>query len=83
MSFMATTTVQGTTAHIKVDERYAGLLAEDFGLSKATITRALIDEPQRAAIAICEWASRTDQPTRALLAWARKHRAGSYRPVGV
>ena len=40
--------------------------------------RALVDEPQKAAIAICEWAAKTEQPTRALLAWARKHRAGTY-----
>jgi hypothetical protein len=41
--------------------------------------RALVDEPQKQAIAICEWAARTDEPTRALLAWARKHHAGTYR----
>jgi hypothetical protein len=47
-------------------------------LGRATIMRALVDEPQKAAAAICEWAAKTDQPTRALLAWARKHRAGTY-----
>ena len=68
-----------TTARIKTDERFAAILAEDFGLSRATIMRALVDEPQKQAIAICEWAAKTDEPTRALLAWARKHHAGTYR----
>lgn len=72
-------TVAGTTAHIKVDTRFAGLLSEDFGIDTETIRKALGGEPQRAAISIAEWASKTDDPAKALIAWARKHRRGNFR----
>jgi hypothetical protein len=36
-------------------------------------------EPKKSAIALCEWASRTDDPARALLAWARKNHRGTFR----
>lgn len=68
-----------TTAHIKVDARFADLLSEDFGIDQPTIMHALHGEPQREAIAITEWASKTDKPATALLAWAKKHQRGQYR----
>jgi hypothetical protein len=37
-------------------------------------------EPKKSAIALCELASRTDDPDRALLAWARKNGRGTFRP---
>jgi hypothetical protein len=72
-------TIAGTTAHIKVDSRFAGILSEDFGIDQHTIMRALSGEPQREAIALVEWAAGTDNPAKALIAWARKHRRGSFR----
>jgi hypothetical protein len=36
-------------------------------------------EPKKSAIALCEWASRTEDPARALLAWARKNHRGTFR----
>jgi hypothetical protein len=75
------TTIQGTTALIKVDSRFINLLVEDFGIDTNTITRALEGEPQRQAIAICEWAAKTDEPATALTNWAKKHACGQYRPV--
>ncbi len=70
---------QASTRHIRVDVRFARLLAEDFRIPAPTILTALEGEPQKAAIAICEWASRTDSPARALLAWAKKHGRGRCR----
>jgi hypothetical protein len=37
--------------------------------------------PKREAIALCEWAIRAEDPARALLAWARKNRRGTFAPV--
>ncbi len=69
-----------TTRHIRVDRRFAGLLSEDFGIATGTIMQALSGEPQREAIALVEWAStKADEPAKALVAWARKHRRGSFR----
>ncbi len=69
-----------STRQIRVDYRFAGLLEQDFGISAYTIHKALIGSPQRAAIAICEWAAGTDDPAKALTNYARKNRTGSYRP---
>jgi hypothetical protein len=38
-------------------------------------------EPKKEAIALCEWAATTDNPPRALLAWARKNGRGTFAPV--
>ncbi len=73
------TTSTRTTRHIRVDRRFAGLLSEDFGIGTRAIMQALSGEPQREAIALVEWASKADEPAKALVAWARKHRRGSYR----
>ena len=44
------------------------------------ILDALEDEPQKTAIALCEWAfEKTDDPARALVAWAKKHNKGRCR----
>ncbi|PLS84076.1 MAG: hypothetical protein CYG60_19840 [Actinobacteria bacterium] len=56
------------------------MLAEDFGIPAATVLDALEGEPQKAAIAVCAWAAeRTDDPTRALRCWAKKHNRGRCR----
>jgi hypothetical protein len=72
-----------TTRHHRVDERFLELLEEDFGISTFTLSNAFMGvpaEPKKSAIALCEWAVRTDDPTRALLAWARKNGRGTFRP---
>jgi hypothetical protein len=79
VEFTAGTTRTTTTRHIRVDRRFAGLLSEDFGVETRAIMQALSGEPQREAIAITEWASKADEPAKALAAWARKHRRGSFR----
>jgi hypothetical protein len=68
-----------TSRHIRVDEHFARLLAEDFAVPTATVLEALDGEPQKQAMAICSWAARTDDPKSALLCWARKHRKGRCR----
>ncbi len=68
-----------SSRHHVTDHRFALLLEEDFGIETGVILNALIDEPKKAAIAICEWASRTDDPAHALLCWSRKHRSGHHR----
>ncbi|MDP9478583.1 MAG: hypothetical protein M3R38_23365 [Actinomycetota bacterium] len=84
---MATTTVAHprTTRHHRVDERFLELLEEDFGIPAFTLSNAFMGcprEPKKSAIALCEWASRADDPARALLAWARKNHRGTFRPAG-
>jgi hypothetical protein len=72
-----------STRHHRVDEDFLELLEEDFGISTFTLSNAFMGfpaEPKKSAIALCEWASRADDPTRALLAWARKHGRGTFRP---
>ena len=70
---------KASTRHLLVDARFAGLLAEDFGLDRDTVLRALEGEPQRRGIALCEWASTKGDPAGALLAWSRKHHKGQHR----
>jgi hypothetical protein len=74
-----TTSTRTTTRHIKVDARFAGLLSEDFGVETRAILQALSGEPQREAIALVEWASKADEPAKAIVAWGRKNRRGSFR----
>ncbi len=76
-------TNQPSTRHlVVVDARFAGLLAEDFGIPAAMILDALSGEPQHRAIAITEWANRTDDPAHALICWAKKHHKGHHRRCG-
>ena len=70
---------QASTRHHLVDERFAGILAEDFGIVYDIILVALEGEPQKQAIKILSWAERTADPTYALECWARRHARGSYR----
>src|SRR5215208_3550552 len=72
-----------STRHHRVDDDFLKLLEEDFGISTFTLSNAFMGvpaEPKKSAIALCEWAVRTDDPTRALLAWARKNGRGTFRP---
>ena len=72
-----------TTRHHRVDERFLELLEEDFGIPFFTLSHAFMGfpaEPKKSATALCEWASRADDPGRALLAWARKNHRGTFRP---
>ena len=71
-----------TTRHHRVDHAFLGLLEEDFGIPEFALSNAFMGvpaEPKKSAIALCEWAARTDDPTRALLAWARKNGRGKFR----
>jgi hypothetical protein len=73
-----------TTRHHRCDHDFIGLLEEDFGIPAYALRNAFLGvpaEPKKECIALCEWAARTDNPTRALLAWARKNRRGTFRPV--
>jgi hypothetical protein len=72
-----------TTRHHRVDDRFLKLLEEDFGMPAFALSNAFMGcpaEPKKSAIALCEWAARTDDPARALLAWARKNGRGTFRP---
>jgi hypothetical protein len=72
-----------TTRHHRVDEAFLVLLEEDFGIPEFALSNAFMGfpaEPKKSAIALCEWASRADDPARALLAWARKNGRGTFRP---
>jgi hypothetical protein len=71
-----------STRHHRVDEDFLELLEEDFGISEFVLSHAFMGvpaEPKKSAIALCEWASRADDPGRALLAWARKNHRGTFR----
>ena len=80
---MAVTQSIRSTRHIRCGEDFLGLLEEDFGISAFILSNAFMGfpaEPKRSAIALCEWAARADDPTKALLAWARKNARGTFRP---
>jgi hypothetical protein len=71
-----------STRHHRVDEDFLELLEENFGIPQFALSNAFMGfpaEPKRAAISLCEWASRTDDPGRALLAWARRNGRGTFR----
>ena len=70
---------QASTRHRVVDERFAGILAEVFGITCDAILAALGDEPQKQAIQILSWAERTTDPTYVLRCWARRRGRSSYR----
>jgi hypothetical protein len=80
---MAVTGSIRTTRHIRCDEDFLEvLLEEDFGIPEFALSNAFMGvpaEPKKSAIALCEWASRADDPGRALLAWARKNHRGTFR----
>ena len=73
---------RSTRLHV-VDHRFATILEDDFRTPAATILDALEGEPQKQAISVCEWAARTDDPARALVAWAQRHGRGAYRVPSV
>jgi hypothetical protein len=79
---MAVTESIRTSRHIRCDEAFLELLEEDFGIPEFVLSNAFMGfpaEPKKSAIALCEWASRADDPGRALLAWARKNHRGTFR----
>ena len=72
-----------TTRHHRVDDAFLELLFEDFAIPMFALRCAFAGvpaEPKKSALAIAEWASRADDPARALLAWARKNGCGAFRP---
>jgi hypothetical protein len=72
-----------TTRHHRCDHGFLELLEDDFGIARHALINAFMGvpaAPKREAIALCEWAARADDPARALLAWARKNRRGTFRP---
>jgi hypothetical protein len=72
-----------STRHHRCTEEFIDLLQEDFGIPRYALQNAFMGmpaEPKKEAIALCEWAIRTDDPARALLAWARKNRRGMFHP---
>ena len=72
-----------STRHHRVDDEFLGLLEEDFGIPRHALNNAFMGvprEPKKEAIALCAWASRTDEPPKALLSWARKNQRGTFRP---
>jgi hypothetical protein len=87
-SFMATTKSSApprtrSTRHHRVDHSFIELLEEDFGIPYFALSNAFMGvpaEPKKQAIALCEGAARTDNPARALLAWAHKNHRGTFRP---
>ncbi len=86
---MTTTSVPAprrkSTRHHRCTDEFLALLEEDFGIPAFALSNAFMGvpaEPKRSAIALCEWAVRCEEPARALLAWARKNRRGTFRPAG-
>ena len=72
-----------TTRHHRCDHDFVELLKEDFGIARHALRNAFLGvpaEPKKEAIALCEWAAKADDPARALLAWARKNRRGTFHP---
>jgi hypothetical protein len=79
----STKTPERSTRHHRVDDGFLGILEEDFGIPMFALNNAFLGvpaEPKKQAIAVCEWAAGTEDPARALLAWARKNGRGTFRP---
>ena len=79
---VAPSTRTRTTRHHRCDHEFLELLEEDFGIPRFALVNAFMGmpaEPKKEAIALCEWAAKTDEPARALLAWARKNGRGTFR----
>jgi hypothetical protein len=74
-----------TTRHLRVDDRYAEILADELGVKVSTARTAFIGEPQREASAISGWAldngADAGERARMIVAWAKKHRRGAFREV--
>lgn len=75
------------TRHHRCDERFIGLLEEDYGIDPADLGAAFlagVPAPQRQSIELCEWATRVardpEDAGRALRAWAKKNGRGAYDP---
>jgi hypothetical protein len=73
-----------TNREIRVDERYARLLADDLGVKETTASAAFIGEPLQRALGVVAWAHKhaPEDPgrrARMILAWAKKRRAGAFR----
>ena len=74
---------QPSTRHHRCTPEFLELLEENFGIPMFALNNAFMGvprSPKRQAIAVCEWTSKADDPARALLAWARKHHRGTFRP---
>jgi len=74
----------GSTRHHRVDYPFLELLEEDFGIAHFALSVAFMGvppEPKKSAIALCKWASRADEPEKALLSWARKNGRGTFAPA--
>ena len=60
------------TSHEDTRKKLAAAIAER--------GRGLVFDTNKQAIAICEWAVKTDEPAKALTNWARKNCRGQVRP---
>ena len=80
--FLPKNEVKPSTRHHAVDEPFAAILSEDFGIQTRVILSVLEAEPQKQAISVCGWAERTDDPAHALRCWSKKHRKGRCRRAG-
>ncbi len=85
---MESVVARGSTRHIRVDEHFAGLLAEDFGIEVWELRAAFIgvpSVPQKQAISLCDWAVGITRNSRdagkAIRRWAKKHGKGAYNPA--
>ena len=75
----------GSTRHHRCTHEFLQLLEEDFGIARHALVNAFMGmpaEPKKSAIKLCAWASRQDEPAKALLSWARKNQRGTFRPDG-
>lgn len=81
-------TTRRTTRRHRVDEPFLDLLEQDFGIPQFSLRAAFtggIPAPKLQAIKLCEWAYRSargnpEEAGKALRAWARKNRTGTYDP---
>ena len=71
-----------TSRHLLTDERYAQLLAADFGIAERDALDAFVGVPMKRALRIAEWAESVEKSPlkrgQALTCWAKKNKAGVY-----
>lgn len=75
----------GALPHRVADAAFCKVVAEELGIKPTSAKTAFLDEPIGRVIGVASWAmEESEDPqerSRMVIAWAKKRRAGAFRPV--
>ena len=67
------------------DLAFCELVAQDLGIKPTSAKTAFLDEPLQRVVGVASWAMEEsedpDERARMVIAWAKKRRAGAFRPI--